>query len=355
MTQELSLKIKTISFFLILLVIYSHSNNVVIKLSTGNIQACANYSSYIQLFLCDGLARITSPLFFAISGFLFFLNFNGKIDEYTVKVKSRTKSLLIPYLFWSVSGILILYILQLIPHTSLFFTKELIRNFSVQDFFNALLINPIPYQLWFVKDLIVLILIAPLVYSAIKFLKIYFVLLLVPFWLFEFDFVLFDCRSILFFVFGSYLALSRKNILKINLKDKTLIFCFLWLFFVTLKTTIDHYHIPYEYLSIAFRKISILFGILSVWSAFDYFAEKKSIKSLELYRLSSFSFFLFASHEPVLTIFKKGLLFLLGKGEFISLAVFIVAPLLTIFTCLAVGYFFRRMTPEFYRIITGGR
>jgi hypothetical protein len=71
--------------------------------------------------------------------------------------------------------------------------------------------------------------------------------------------------------------------------------------------------------------------------------------------ITGFSFFLYASHEPVLTVFKKGLPFVLGQGDMQSLLTYVLAPAFVILLCLSAGYCLNRVTPKFYALITGGR
>jgi len=80
---------------------------------------CSNLFSQV-------LGRIAVPLFFFISGFLFFLNVKT-FDTvcYKNKLQSRMKTLLTPYLFWNVLTICFYYLCTYIPATASFVNKEM--------------------------------------------------------------------------------------------------------------------------------------------------------------------------------------------------------------------------------------
>lgn len=87
-------KIKVLSSVLILLVLYIHS--------FYNEAIGTKYASFVQVFLGNGgVSNVAVPMFFAISGVLFF---NGvtSIKDCFPKIKKRIKSLLIPYVIWNI-------------------------------------------------------------------------------------------------------------------------------------------------------------------------------------------------------------------------------------------------------------
>ena len=107
MNTYLSDKLKVVSFISMMLVIFLHAYNLIVRLKTGPVVIDRGYNFFIQEFISQGLARIAVPLFFTISGYLFFLNLNGTLNEFKEKYRTRTKTLLIPYLFWSASALLL--------------------------------------------------------------------------------------------------------------------------------------------------------------------------------------------------------------------------------------------------------
>lgn len=78
------------SFFSILLVIYIHSYYL-----EGNE---FEMNKFIQLFWGQGICRIAVPLFFILSGYLFFCNIDEGVQTVWRKIKKRCKTLLLPYI-----------------------------------------------------------------------------------------------------------------------------------------------------------------------------------------------------------------------------------------------------------------
>jgi fucose 4-O-acetylase-like acetyltransferase len=88
---------------------------------------CSNLFSYV-------LGGIAVPLFFFISGFLFFLNIeNFNLQSYGNKLQTRGKTLLIPYLFWNLFAIAIYSLITAIPASKAFVNHDM--EFSGQALF----------------------------------------------------------------------------------------------------------------------------------------------------------------------------------------------------------------------------
>ena len=74
MNKYLSDKLKAISFILMGMVVFLHSYNIKIKFASGTGIIKQGYNSFTQDFISNGVTRIAVPLFFTISGYLFFLS-----------------------------------------------------------------------------------------------------------------------------------------------------------------------------------------------------------------------------------------------------------------------------------------
>jgi len=335
-----------------IMVVFGHANTTVTHFDAGNLIFNGGYNIFIQNFIGWGVVRYVLVIFFGTSGYLFFFNLRWNLREFLVKYKTRTRSLLFPYLFWSIWGLLFCFILQSIPIAKAFFANELIVNYSLGQILNVVFINPVPYQLWFLRDLIMLVVLSPLIYWIIRCFKLIPLILLFVIWLgfFDFDFVILTKDAALFFSFGAYLAITKRNALIIRRRQKYyLLFTFLWIAALFFKT----FYFEHEILEKVLHKSSVLLGTIAVWSLYDIFNKKGS--SQILYYLSSFSFFIYVFHEPILTVIKKGLLFIFGSTELIALFIYFLTPIITISICILFGAFLKRYIPCFYQLITGGR
>lgn len=90
-------------------------------------------------------------------------------------------------MLWSFWGLAFFFILQQVPQSKSFFTNDLIANYSFTKVLDTLFLNPIPYQLWFLRDLIVLVLFSPIIYLLIKHLKWIPLIVFLILWLDLFD------------------------------------------------------------------------------------------------------------------------------------------------------------------------
>jgi hypothetical protein len=99
----------------------------------------------------------------------------------------------------------------------------------------------------------------------------------------------------------------------------------------------------------------ILLGVMAIWGLYDKLFNDKDLTTYKHYNIVNYTFFLFAFHEPVLTLIRKGLLFITGTGELTSFLIFLIAPFILIYTGVMIASFLERFVPGFYAIIAGGR
>jgi len=354
MNKYLSTKLKVLSFLLMILVVFIHSHNIAVKLLSGNTVLKHGYSSFIQDFISDGICYIAVPLFFCISGYLFFLKFEGSYKEFKSKYTKRFRTLVIPYLIWSIGVLLIFFIIQLLPVTSSL-SENKIKDYSTVELLTKIFITPIPLQLWFVRDLILLTILSPVVYWLIRVLNFIPVGILFVAWIFDVDFTVPASVSLLFFVVGAYLSIKKDTLLLTDFSKRYLPFTVLWLALVLCRTILLYLNFENQVVLTILLKSFIVIGLLAAWSLYDFLFYKKDLSKISIYSVFSFSFFIFVFHIPILNVFKRGLFYFLGKEEFASLIIYITAPVITISLGILIGYYLKRYVPSFYGIITGGR
>jgi surface polysaccharide O-acyltransferase-like enzyme len=356
MNEYLRVKIKVLSFFLVVLVVIVHAYNTNQVTEPTGLYRIYGLNGFIQEYFCQGMNRIASPLFFIISGYLFFVNLTGKRQDFVRKVKKRFITLIVPYLLWSLWGILFYIFLQSALPSTISFSRGHILDYDLGKLLNTFFLDPVPYQLWYVRDLAVFAIISPLLYLLLKYLRVSLLLLCVFIWIYDFDFVVFRNQSLLFFVFGAYISSGAGE--RINNKSTwiTSVYTSLWVLIVLFKTILVYYDYQNLTMLIIIHKISIVAGILAINNLYNIIiVDYTELVRTKLFSFVTFSFFLFASHEPLETVLKKGLLLVLGNGEAMSLIVFLITPVLTIILCVFTGYHLKRLAPKFYGTITGWR
>jgi len=365
MDKYSSIKIRLLSFILIIMIVYIHGSNLSITfndiLSAKNNLKINTINLFIQIFFSDGIARSAVPLFFLISGYLFFTginNYNSFDRFYFYKLNHRSLTLLLPYIFWSIFGIILLLIFQNIPIIKNYITDDnmlpILKDLSYNELFIRIFFRPIPYQLWFMRDLIALNLLSPLIYYQIRYYPSFsyiIIILLLLIWLIGVPLHLLYYTPLFFYV-GSIISL--KNIGKLKPK-KPLIFIFLFIWFAVL-TLYTLLIIQYKYDITWLQKIAVLIGIIVVWYSYDIiFIQNNKL----IYELSSFTFIIFVSHEPVLTLCKTFLINLLKKinyyNSYCLLIIYIFLPIFIIYVNILLGSFLKRYFQKIFVIITGNR
>jgi surface polysaccharide O-acyltransferase-like enzyme len=335
-----------------IMVVFLHSYNLDNKQGSQLVFFEKDYNWLIQNFISYGITRIAVPLFFLISGFLFVYSSSFSLQDYKVKVAKRFKTLFIPYLFWTLFGSLLYFIMQSVPQSQGFFTKKLIKDYDFIEWLNAIFIEPIPYQLWFLKDLIVMVLISPLIIFAVKKLRMLFLAIIFIFWMLNQDSIFLTSEALLFFSTGIYLSLFRPKSIELKSKKTYLMLC-IWIVILTLKTILSLF-IANVFLESILLKVSILVGIIAFWWFLDGITIRLGRNKVFLSGMT-FSFFIYLFHEPLLTIVKKALFAALSVNSLTSLAVYLVAPVLTILICVLVGFVFKSRLNFMYKLTTGNR
>lgn len=360
MNDYLSKKIKILSLIAMMLVVLLHSVCVDKRVVEGvSLMANNNYNSFIQFFFSYGVTRIAVPLFFLISGYLFFRNITGKWSEFKNKYKSRFFSLVIPYLLCSVLSLLAVTIINYHRTHTIFFSFVPLKHIMVYIF-----LDPIAFQLWFVRDLIVLVAFSPIIYYLVKRIKVLPIIFLFV-WVFgsiyleKPVFVVHGMRltddilsATTFFVCGAYFAIHNQPIV---LKQKaSMMFFYLWIVVLLIKTTLLSCFVENVYLINVLHQLSIIIGVVGVWNMYDFVAKK--INNNVLQWTSQYTFIIYVFHGPYLLDYLQRLIInMMNQGQFANLVAYFGSVIGAIIVSVAVGYCLKKTIPSFYKILTGNR
>jgi surface polysaccharide O-acyltransferase-like enzyme len=182
-SSESSLRLNLLRFPLIVGVVFIHASATKVGLSQP-----VFIVDFVRNFI-SSIAAVSVPTFFLMSGYLFFVKFSWSKQSYIAKLKTRVKTLLIPFLFWNTVAFIIVAIAQAIPATRVFFSgnRPPVSSFtSIFDYLNMLIgITglPIADQFWFIRDLMILVLLVPFLSIIIRFLPLPFIGVMLACWL----------------------------------------------------------------------------------------------------------------------------------------------------------------------------
>ena len=133
MDRYLSNKLKNMSLIMTFFVVILHSNNL-------EDSTVFNVNTLIQNFIGQGIVRIAVPMFFVISGYLFFYKFKPSTEAFIIKYKKRFKSLFIPYFLWCTGWLVILHLVELTPFGRAMFSDRIIADYNAVELFKNIVI-----------------------------------------------------------------------------------------------------------------------------------------------------------------------------------------------------------------------
>lgn len=301
----------------------------------------------IQHFLADTFLDHTCvPLFFCISGYLFFLKLPQKeyVQYFLNKIYSRVRSLLIPYLLANFFTILLLW----------FLSYFLDRNFipdgykSVYSIFVGHSVHnlPIDMPLWYIRNLLEITIISPIIYIAVTKAPVPYFLLLTILWLF-FDYTFFYSLSashILYFSLGSLLAVKGKDFVLFFRPEK-------WGFLYLLIYIIVLLLVEFTNSSLLL-KISILISF-PAWVYFAYTITANNVNIEDFFVTGSFFVFLYHYYIPgyIYRIF----FYIIPQNNLSLMLLFIAVPIITTTLLLLVYKILHKYLPKFTSLLVGGR
>lgn len=294
--------------------------------------------------------RIAVPMFFVISGYLFFFNIDKwKHIVFVKKIRKRIRTLLLPYLLWNVIAIsypLSLYLFRDVPMPDNVI-DWLAYFWSTDEKMNY----PLDYPLWYVRDLIIMSLMAPLWWFLINRLKLIAIII------FLFLYVLqlyphitgMSPQAITFFNIGAYLSINHKNIIqtfkKIELTNYVITLCLLLI-------CVFLYQKDYYNNLISLYTIS---GVISTFNIASHLVEKDILKIN--YTLKKYVFFIYSTHTLVFVFVMDIIAHTLvgDKPIIVQLPIYFIMPYLKILTCIMFYLLMKRYIPCVLKILVGNR
>lgn len=354
LSDETSKKIAAIRIILMILVVFAHNNYNELSLPGGG--AVFNQSvfgKWVQLLISDGLARGAVPVFFTISAFLLYY----KKNSYSVVLKKKAKSIFLPFILWPVVNMLFFAAVKFIADVAhigfldgvgnydfLTWTpKEWFSNFFGYGGDGILYLS----HFWFLRDLIILTIISPvlsLLYDKAKVLYVAAIIYIEFVGIFTY-FIM--PESLFYFSVGMIWAKSDFDIFELAGKIKWYeiipVFLGLWLILWKFQrfpvTTVTLMAFADFLMLMKFSQI--LIKNEKVYNALVYF--------------STYSFFLYAVHIKILraiirTVWIKVLPMTNG---FFCLAEYFGVTILMIASGIGLGILLKKICPPLFNILNG--
>jgi peptidoglycan/LPS O-acetylase OafA/YrhL len=312
-----------------------------------------DWNFLVQEFYCNSMTRSVVPFFALAAGLFLLISYNGLAD-YKRSLRNRFSSLFIPY----VAASLVIFV---ISRALLALVGKASWNLDAHQLLDAILLHPVSVQFWYLRDLLLLIVISPLIFEITRRTGWLLSALLGVLWLFEIQpfplvagWYLVQIETLLFFSLGAYFAINIERLergFRVICQRRVLApLTVLWLALIALRIyidpTIDLWYVHrYTLESLLLWKAAIIVGLPVLIGIASHVVNRTTLY------LSSFTFFMFLFHlMPLNLVINKICNTIMGEAY----AWYLSAPIALV-TVTATAWFFDRHLPSTYEFLTGGR
>lgn len=331
--------IQQLRFPMIVLVTFAHSYG---RVDDGYSLLFSDFDTYqfLKLLVSQTLVKVAVPVFFIISGYLFFANVNEwNLTVYKQKMLRRAKTLLLPYLIWN-----LLMAIKLKTFSWSMFWAYISKAGMQMDWLGCKnwMTAPANMPLWFLRDLMVVSLLTPIIYVVLRRWGRVVIPLLTLIYLSgigAFAVPGLSMYAVYFFSLGAFLAIRKQDLVETMLRFETLAYISASLLAVVMVCT---YH------TAVFSSLMLCFRIVG---AVAVFCLAQRILSCSHRRLPAVvcdsSYFIYLAHYVFFLSFLDTAFFrLFGESE-ASLSIhYLLCPLLKVALFVAVYAIYRRFSKK---------
>lgn len=313
----------------------------------------------IRILFSEGFCTVAVPIFFLISGYLFFVKLEEwNTDIWVGKLKRRAKTLLLPYFLWNLISIAfalsILYINYFAERGD---APDLVALFNsyggLRIFWDGRDgLYPHDFPLWFIRDLIVFMILSPVFYFYVRKTRIVGIILLYIAYVLLIGIRIpgFSLEGAFYFAVGAYLSIHKIDFTALCRKHLVMAGCVAIPLVLVMVFSFGNYDDAWEHT----RRLFTLFGSAATIGLVVMLFQKEKIQVRPL--LSQSSFFVYAAHGTiVLPYVGKALERLLPGNQFWLIIQYFSTTLLTVAILVLCYYLFSKWTPKTTSVLTGGR
>ena len=210
--------------------------------------------------------------------------------------------------------------------------------------------HPASYQLWFIRDLMVVVLFTPIIWWLTQKYNSLLTFFLGILWLMALwtNGSGFPITAFFFFSFGGYFSINKKNFINF-VYSRTTLWGVLYLIFATLIC----FFRDYEWI-VYLKQVSVIWGIAFVVALSSFYV------SIGKWKVNKFiaesSFFIYVYHVMALPIIKRAIQIFIPLNTDIQLTIFyFVWAFLAVVVGLIGYYLLKKFFPKPLSVITGGR
>ena len=329
-----------VSFICCLLVVWNHSGNADLFLPGTGPETWLYQFEYQWAY---ALVRLDIPFFMMISGYLFFRNMSW--EALPGKWKRRIHSLLIPYLLWNVlyyiAEILGSYVPGLNGLLGKYYLKTDFLGFiRAAVFFES---NPV---FWFMFQLILLVILAPVLWFFLKrkWTAVLFALFLGILWWFWPPVPVLNTDDLIYYYAGAFWAVHGKSIAENGWSRRRAL---AGAGIVLLGAAIYQIH-----LTTFLPQPLVLSLMILPWGIWLLIDERRIP---EPKRYMKGTFFIYATHFYVVRLLGKVLSIPFRGSAIAGLLLYLVMPVPVVFICHTAARILGKISPRLLQVLNGGR
>lgn len=326
---------------------------------------------FVKAFIVDQ----SVPVYFFIAGYVFFLGMDMSINSYAGKLRRRCHSLLIPYLMWNTLAIL--YLMKgMLPGMQAVsdFTDTQQFHLSLSNFIECYWdssqgiiphvnlndngIYPIDTPLWFVRDLMIMVLITPAIYALYKFpashaitkvILVFFTLV----WAVRIQglgHLSMLLEAFVFFSWGGFLSYHKRDMIEEFCRYSTASF----ILYPLLALSILFLTPLWPQAMVYVKSVNVIVGLFFFYNIAAWLVSKRHCRASSF--LASASFFIYCGHYIILDPVARRVFAITGTGSDIAVfGAYILTYIIIIGLLLAIYSIMHRYTPRLLVLFTGGR
>jgi Acyltransferase family. len=234
------------------------------------------------------------------------------------------------------------------------YVEELFSHGVLGIFWNSVpyLNTPANVPLWFVRDLMIIMILSPIIYFFVKYIKIYGIILLFGLYIFDFwpSITGFSVMVYAFFSLGAYFSINKIKLLDICKKYKLIWYLFTLVLIFPLIWYNSYNNPIFGYKLLALFRIT---GVFALFHLSFYIVRNMKIKTLPI--LHESSFFLYATHM-IYILFTVDIVLnkVIPSTATMALIVkYFLCPIICSFVCIGIYWVLKKYLPVLLNILTG--
>lgn len=292
------------------------------------------------------------PIFFFISGLLLFTS----QKSYLQKLQTRTHTLLVPYLIWNFILVVIYITLYVVGYPQNINGKSIteygaidyLRLFWDRGSFDKGNFVPILCPLWYIRNLIIMVILSPLLYYIIKYTRVFYLIIVSLWWMTTYHNA-FIPQTVLFFSLGAYFSILKINPLRMVDKNKTM---FLTLFAVLAIGDIISHTAYGTTINLQIHRLALISNIPVLLLLADFCVQHEYTSKW----LPNAAFIVFCVHYPIVVALRKFCIVQYSDAsDIIHIMLYIACVVISTLLSLSIYQVLNRYFPKVKNILSGNR